>query len=294
MYGTPQGSAIRFSGGEPASSGSSGLPMQSFPMQPVAACACERPRVDRPACGNPAASLGPTPTGRVPRRRRPAAMDGGSGDMLGGAVLPAMERRIPGNGENRKVPAASEGRVARESKHVRTKAADAGDSADTPGFSARATRELFDVPDSERGSMPDFLRRLMTAGFSGLFTTESAIRGALGDTLPREWLEYLSEQSDRTRDEFVGRLAREFVRVLENVDVVNLAEQMLTGRTIEVSAQFRLGPRTPEMSKSGGVPGSAAPGTSPGDDTRERQHNHPADDPARKSNSRPRRKNEQS
>lgn len=110
----------------------------------------------------------------------------------------------------------------------------------------RDASELFDTPDQERSSGADLLRRLMTVGFSGLFTTESAIRGALGDTVPREWLEFFQEQSDRSRDEFVGRLAQEFVRVLENVDIGELAEQMLVGRTIEVTAKFRLGPRDSE------------------------------------------------
>jgi hypothetical protein len=117
------------------------------------------------------------------------------------------------------------------------------DAPDADREEARSADELFDVPEGERGGMPDLLRRMMTAGFSGLFTTESAIRGALGDTVPREWVDFVASQSDRTRDEFLARLAQEFVRVLESVDVVQLAEQMLEGRTIEIKAELKLGPR---------------------------------------------------
>jgi len=93
------------------------------------------------------------------------------------------------------------------------------------------------------GGMPDIFRRMVTLGFSGLFTTEAAIRGALGDTVPREWVDFVSEQSERAREDFAQRLAEEFGRVLAEVDVVEVAEQLLSGRTIEVKAEFKLGPR---------------------------------------------------
>jgi hypothetical protein len=97
--------------------------------------------------------------------------------------------------------------------------------------------------DDRSGGIPDIFRRMMALGFSGLFTTEAAIRGALGDTVPREWVDFVTDQSERTRAELTQRFAEEFGRMLEKVDVVELAEQLLEGRTIEVKAQFRLGPR---------------------------------------------------
>jgi hypothetical protein len=98
----------------------------------------------------------------------------------------------------------------------------------------------------ERGRvLPDLLRRMMALGLSGFFTTEAAIRGALGETVPREWIDFLSEQSSRTREELAKRLAAEFARVLEDVDLVELAEELLADRTIEVKAEIRLGRRTP-------------------------------------------------
>ncbi len=115
-----------------------------------------------------------------------------------------------------------------------------------------AGRGLLDAPSDERASgLPDLLRRLMTVGFTGLFTTEAAIRSALGDTVPQEWVDFIADQSERTRDEFISRLAQEFARVLESVDLVGLAEQMLEGRTLEVNAQFRLQPRDRESQARG-------------------------------------------
>jgi len=101
------------------------------------------------------------------------------------------------------------------------------------------------------GAIQDMVRKMMGLGFSGLFTTEATIRGALGDTVPREWVEFVSQQSERTREEFARRMADEFARVLENVDLAELAEQVLEGRSIEVKAEFKLGPREPESIQAG-------------------------------------------
>jgi hypothetical protein len=120
-------------------------------------------------------------------------------------------------------------------------------------------RGLLDDGPDERGGIPELLRRVMTVGFSGLFTTEAAIRGALGDTLPREWVDFIAEQSERTRDEFITRLVHEFARVLESVDVVGLAEQLLEGRSVEINAEIRLRPRESEPRPAGDPDAAAQP-----------------------------------
>lgn len=106
--------------------------------------------------------------------------------------------------------------------------------------------------EESRSAGSELLRKMMGLGLSGFFTTESALRSALGDTVPKEWVEFLSEQSERTREEFTGRLAEEFARVLDGADLVELAGELLEGRTLEVKAEFRLGPRktSPETKRS--------------------------------------------
>ncbi len=108
-----------------------------------------------------------------------------------------------------------------------------------------------DLDPDEDGSgriptIPDLIRRAMAVGFSSFFTTEEAIRKALGDTLPQDWVEFVSAQSERSRKEFIDRLAQEFVRAVEKIDIYALAERLLEGRTIDVSAQIRLGKRRGE------------------------------------------------
>ena len=112
-------------------------------------------------------------------------------------------------------------------------------SPDEPTDAARET-------DPESGALPalpDLLRRVLGVGFSGFFLTEAAIRKALGDTLPRDWIDFAVEQSDRTRAEFIERLSYEVVRSLESADLGAALATLLEGRTLEVKAEIRLAPK---------------------------------------------------
>ena len=100
----------------------------------------------------------------------------------------------------------------------------------------------------ESGAIPDLVRRALTAGFSGIFMTGEALREALGDSLPREWADFAADQSARTRSEFIDRMSVEMGRALEKIDWAVVLAALLEGRTLEVTAQIRLG----EKDESGG------------------------------------------
>lgn len=94
--------------------------------------------------------------------------------------------------------------------------------------------------------LPELLRRVLALGFSGFFMTEEAVRKALGDTLPRDWADFAADQSERTRAEFLERLAHEIAETLESVDLTALAQRLLAGNSIEVNAEIRFVPRDPK------------------------------------------------
>jgi hypothetical protein len=102
-----------------------------------------------------------------------------------------------------------------------------------------------------KGFFPDILRRGLAVGFTGLFMTEEALRKALGDSVPRDWIEFFVEQSDRTRAELVDRISKEFGRVLTALDPVEVIRRLVDGQTIEVSAKIRLASSDPEKGPSG-------------------------------------------
>lgn len=102
-------------------------------------------------------------------------------------------------------------------------------------------------PSSEApGPVADWVRRFTALGLSGFFSTEGAIRKAFGDTVPQDWVDFLTEQSDRGRQELFDRLAGEVGRVLENMDPEDVLDRLLTGRSIEIEAKVRIGPRQGE------------------------------------------------
>jgi hypothetical protein len=90
------------------------------------------------------------------------------------------------------------------------------------------------------GAIPELMRRAIALGLTGFFTTEEAVRRAIGDTVPKDWTDYLSESSDRTRSEFLERLSREIAQTLKDVDLAAVVQQLLEGRTLRVNAEFSL------------------------------------------------------
>ena len=89
------------------------------------------------------------------------------------------------------------------------------------------------------GLFPDLLRRGMSLGLTGFFMTEEALRRALGETAPREMIEFVIAQSEKTRAEFLDRVSREFGKALSAMDPIELAKRVLEGRTVEISATIR-------------------------------------------------------
>jgi hypothetical protein len=98
-------------------------------------------------------------------------------------------------------------------------------------------------PEDDGGSfLPDLIRKGLTLGFTGFFMTEEAVRKALGDSVPRDVVEFVLEQSERTRAELLDRISKEFGRTVNALDPVEVARRLLEGRTVEVTAQVRLVP----------------------------------------------------
>jgi hypothetical protein len=91
-------------------------------------------------------------------------------------------------------------------------------------------------------AIPEVVRKMLAVGLSGFFTTEEALRRALGDTIPQDWVDFASAQSERTRQEFSEAVAKELGNVLERVDLAELLGQLFENRSVEITAKVRLLP----------------------------------------------------
>ena len=69
-----------------------------------------------------------------------------------------------------------------------------------------------------------------------------AVRKALGESVPRDLMDFILTQSERTRAEFLDRISKEFAGALSTLDPVEVVKRLLEGRSIEVSATIRLAP----------------------------------------------------
>ena len=117
------------------------------------------------------------------------------------------------------------------------------DSADKKKSTRKRTSPSVEEEDNgTTGFLPDLLRRGLTLGFTGFFLTEEAVRKALGESVPRDLMDFILAQSERTRAEFLDRISREFARTLNALDPVEVVKRLLEGRSIEVSATIRLVP----------------------------------------------------
>ena len=75
--------------------------------------------------------------------------------------------------------------------------------------------------EGEPRLIPDLARRALSLGLSGFFLTEETIRKALGDSVPRDWTDFLAAQSERTRTDFLERLSYEVAQSLEKLDMAS-------------------------------------------------------------------------
>lgn len=130
-----------------------------------------------------------------------------------------------------------------------------GSRRDGPGDGTREEREPVSGTRRPEGvppqtGVPDLARRLLALGLSGVFTTQETIRQAVGDALPKDWVDFAVAQSERTRADFLERLAGELARSLESIDLARVMQQALEGRTLEVKARIRMLPDAEEDEKT--------------------------------------------
>jgi hypothetical protein len=99
--------------------------------------------------------------------------------------------------------------------------------------------------------VPELLRRAIGLGIASFFSGEEILRKTLGDTVPREWVEFATAQSERTRRDFAEQLADALGKRVDTIDLEDLATRLLQRHTIEVSARVRFVPRAKDEAEAG-------------------------------------------
>ncbi len=82
------------------------------------------------------------------------------------------------------------------------------------------------------------VRRATALGLSGFFMTEEAVRRALSDTVPQEWVDYISRQSEDVRSDAIDRIVSEFGSWLRSVDLADVIRTVLEDYEIEAKIEI--------------------------------------------------------
>jgi hypothetical protein len=94
----------------------------------------------------------------------------------------------------------------------------------------------------------EFVRRAAGLGLSSFVLTEEALRKAFAESLPRDWVEYLSRQSSGVRKEVLEALVREFGEWLRGIDAMSFQRNLI--RTLledfEISLEINISARPRE------------------------------------------------
>ena len=133
--------------------------------------------------------------------------------------------------------------------------------SDPHGLDVDELESLEEIADEKEGKLsfvPELVKRVAVAGLGALFMTEEGIRSLAGQLkLPKEVLGFIVSQAEKTKDD-IGRVVSDEVRrFLQSEKLREEFLKLLTGTTIEITAQVRLMPDKPH--------GEAKPGLSVAD-----------------------------
>lgn len=97
--------------------------------------------------------------------------------------------------------------------------------------------------DGRAGFVPEFVRKVAVAGLGALFMTEDGIRSLSGQLkLPKEVLGLVLSQAEKTKGDIGRVVSEELRRFLQSEKLREEFLKLMSGMTVEVTAQIRLVP----------------------------------------------------
>lgn len=85
-------------------------------------------------------------------------------------------------------------------------------------------------------AVPDIVKKALYMGVGAAFMTEEGVRKILGEIdIPRDAIQYVVSQSDRTKDQLFGIVQTEVRNFLDRLDLTGTAKQILDGMELELT-----------------------------------------------------------
>jgi hypothetical protein len=109
--------------------------------------------------------------------------------------------------------------------------------------------------EGRAGFVPEFVRKVAVAGLGALFMTEDGIRSLSGQLkLPKEVLGLVLSQAEKTKGDIGRVVSEELRRFLQSEKLREEFLKLMSGMTVEVTAQIRLVPPEETKKKGSGAP----------------------------------------
>lgn len=91
------------------------------------------------------------------------------------------------------------------------------------------------------GLLGDTLRKVFTAGVSAAFMTEESVRAYLADLkLPKEILNLLLQQANKSKEEITGKVSKEMLAMLQKIDFVKEASKFAETHKFKITAEIEI------------------------------------------------------
>ncbi len=95
--------------------------------------------------------------------------------------------------------------------------------------------------DDDSKGIGDVIKKVFAAGVTAAFVTEESLRQYLADLkLPKDILQLLLNQAQKSKEELVGRVSKEIVGILQNIDVVKEVSKFAETHRFKVTAEIEI------------------------------------------------------
>jgi hypothetical protein len=105
-----------------------------------------------------------------------------------------------------------------------------------------------DSQDSKKeGLLGETLKKVFTAGVSAAFMTEESVRAYLAELkLPKEILNLLLQQANRSKDEITQRVSKEIVTMVQKIDFAKEAARFAETHKFKITAEIEISRKEPQ------------------------------------------------
>ncbi len=114
--------------------------------------------------------------------------------------------------------------------------------------SAEAQEE---TSEESKGLFGEALRKVFTAGVGAAFMTEENIRSYLAELkLPKEFLNLLLNQANRSKEELMQRVGKEIMQIVNKIDFVNEFSKFAETHRFRITADIEITRKDSKMGET--------------------------------------------